>query len=371
MTMMTRRRYLGMDAHKATINVSVFGEAGGPEDQVAIPNDLTAITKLVRRLSGRGVQLLAAYEAGPTGYALHRQLTALGVDCIVVAPSLIPRRAGDRVKTDRRDSEKLGRLLRSGDLTSVWVPDEEHEALRNLVRARADAQVDLIRAKHRLTKFLLRQGVAAPPKVRAWSLKWNTWLDAVAFRHRPDQFVFEDYRATVRSAEQRVRRLESELREVARDERHAPLLTALQALRGIAFLSAVSIVAEVGDPRRFPTARQFMSYVGVVPSEHSSGVGRHRGQITKTGNALLRHVLGEAAHHAWRPPRLTRRLQERQEGVPVDIVEAAWRAQHRLHQRYRHLSGRIGRQKALTAVSRELAGFVWGISQLVEVPEAA
>jgi len=369
--MSKRTRYLGLDAHKVTIEVAIFGEHGPCEEHGQIRNEPGSVGKLIRRLSGPDTRLVAAYEAGPTGYALHRQLTALGVDCMVVAPSLIPTRPGDRVKTDRRDSEKLGRLLRSGDLTAVWVPDEVHEALRNLVRARADAQVDLVRAKHRLSKFLLRQGAAAPAGVHAWSARWESWLNVVAFRHRPDQFVFEDYRATVRSAEHRVKRLEAELREVAKDSRHAPLIAALQAIRGVAFLSAVTIVAEVGDPRRFPTARHFMAYAGLVPTEHSSGASRHRGHITKTGNALLRHVLGESAHHCWRPPRVSYALRARQRDLSPAVVEAAWNAQQRLHLRYRHLSARLGRPKAITAVARELAGFVWGISQLVEVPSAA
>jgi transposase len=366
-----RTRYLGLDAHKATIEVTVVGEQGSPEDRGQIPNDPSAVRKLVRRVGGPGVRLVAAYEAGPTGYALHRQLTALGVECIVIAPSLVPKRPGDRVKTDRRDSEKLARLLRSGDLTPVWVPDEEQEALRNLVRGRADAKVDLLRAKHRLTKFLLRHGVAAPAGVRAWTCRWESWLDALAFRHVPDQVVFEDYRAVVRAAEHRVKRLEAALVTAAEGCPQAPLIHALQALRGVAFLTAVTLVAEVGDPRRFPTARQFMAYAGLVPSEHSSGASRHRGYITKTGNSLIRHVLGESAQHCWRPPRVGRPLERRQQGVSPEVIEVAWRAQQRLHLRYRHLSGRLGRPKAVTAVARELSGFVWAISQLVEAPAAA
>ncbi|EQD40805.1 transposase IS116/IS110/IS902 family protein, partial [mine drainage metagenome] len=301
----------------------------------------------------------------------HRQLTTLGVVCQVIAPSLIPTRAGDRVKTDRRDALKLARLLRSGDLTAVWVPDPAHEALRNLVRARADAKADELRAKHRLSKFLLRQGCAAPVGVRAWSLRFQAWLNQVAFAHAPDQVVFDDYRAVVRAATERLRRLEAALATLAGDTPQAATLTALQAFRGIGFLTAATIVAEVGDLRRFATAPQFMAYAGLVPSERSSGAARHRGHITKTGNALLRHVLGEAAHHARHSPVVSPTLAQRQRGVPPAVIALAWRAQLRLHTRYRHLSGRIGPHRALTAVARELAGFVWAVGQELEAPTRA
>ncbi len=328
------------------------------------------IRKLVTKLTAPGVRLKVAYEAGPTGYVLHRQLSDLGVNSVVVAPSLIPQRSGDRVKTDRRDALKLARLLRSGDLTPVWIPDEAHEALRNLVRSRGDAKADALRARHRLSKFLLRQGQRSPVGVRPWSARYDTWLNRVTFEHPADQVVFEDYRAVVRAADERVRRLEAALLEHAGASDHVRTIAALQAFRGVGFLTAVTIVAETGDLRRFASARQFMGYVGVVPSEHSSGASRHRGQITKTGNAHLRHVLGEAAHHARYAPAIKGKVKQRQEGVPREIVELSWRAQQRLHLRYRHLSGRIGRPKAITAVARELAGFVWALGQLLEAPAA-
>jgi transposase len=366
-----RTRFLGLDAHKATIAVAVAEETGAPEVHGTIPNDPSSVRALVRRLGRPGVRLVAAYEAGPTGYALHRTLTALGVESVVVAPSLVPVRPGDRVKTDRRDAAKLARLLRSGDLTAVWVPDPAHEALRNLVRARADAKADELRAKHRLSKFLLRQGVQPAAGVRNWSLGHQRWLSGLRFDHEADQVVFDDYRAVVRAAGERVRRLEAALRSCAASSRHVPLIAALQAFRGIGFLTAITIVAEAGDLRRFASAPQFMAYAGLVPTEHSSGASRHRGHITKTGNALLRHVLGEAAHHARRSPAVHRALQQRQDGVPRHLVDLAWRAQLRLHHRYRHLSGRIGTQKALTAVARELAAFVWAMGRELEEAKAA
>lgn len=368
--MSKRTRFLGLDVHKATIAVGV-ADTGPAEDHGTIPNEPSAVRKLVGRLGGPDVRLVAAYEAGPTGYALYRQLTALGVECIVAAPSLIPRCPGDRVKTDRRDSLKLARGLRVGDLTPVWIPDEEHESLRNLVRSRADAKADQLRAKHRLSKFLLRLGISPPVGVRAWSAKWESWLNGLRFQHVANQVVFDDYCAVVRAAEQRVKRLEAALQPAAQESRHTRLIGALQGLRGIGFLSAVTIAAEVGDLRRFATAPQFMAYAGLVPTEYSSGEARHRGHITKTGNSLLRHILVEAAQHAWRPPRVGRVLEQRQAGIPQAIVDRAWETQLRLHHRYRHLSGRIGKPKTITAVARELAGFVWSIGQLVEEAPAA
>jgi transposase len=282
-------------------------------------------------------------------------------------------RPGDKVKTDRRDALKLARLLRSGDLTSVWVPDREHEALRNLVRARADAKVDQLRAKHRLSKFLLRLGIEPPVGTRNWSERYFQWLRKVDFEHLADRVVFADYLAEVTAAGERIKRLEAALRQCAESSDQVALIRALQAFRGIGFVSAVSIVAEAGDLHRFRTAPQFMAYAGAVPSESSSGNKQHRGPITKTGNSLLRHVFGEAAHHARHAPHIGATLKRRQLEVPPPIIELAWRAQLRLHYRYRQLGARIGAHKALTAVARELAGFVWAVSRVLDdqVPAAA
>ncbi len=365
------RRYVGLDVHKATITVAVGEGSGQPAVYGTIANDPGAVRKLVRQL-GREAKLAAAYEAGPTGYPLHRQLTELGVDCIVVAPSLIPRRSGDRVKTDNRDAVTLARLLRSGDLTPVWVPGEEDEALRDLVRARFDAKADLLRAKHRLEKFLLRQGVRPPAGLKPWTMRYQAWLNGLHFSVSAAQVVFDDYRTTVRAAEDRVRRLDVELRRCAADSRQVALIAALQALRGVGFLTAVTIVAETGDLRRFAAARGLMSFTGLTSSEHSSGGSQHRGAITHTGNAYLRHVLVQAAHNARHAPYRGWPLKQRQAGLPPDLVELAWRAQIRLHHRYRHLLGRLGRPKAVTAVARELAGFVWAVGQRIalEAPAA-
>jgi transposase len=361
-----------LDVHKATISVAIAEESGTPTSYGKIANDPSAIRKLMTRLVDPQVELRVAYEAGPTGYALHRQLTKMGLDCIVVAPSLIPKQPGNKVKTDRRDALKLARLLRSGDLTPVWVPDEAHEALRSLVRARADAKADQLRAKHRLSKFLLRQGCWPPIGVRSWSQRYFTWLRQLEFEHLPDRVVFADYLAEVTAAGDRIKRLEAALQQCAQSSSQVALIRALQAFRGIGFLSAVTLVAEAGDLRRFRTAPQFMAYAGMVPSESSSGGKQQRGSITKTGNSLLRHVLGEAAHHARHAPRVSGSLKQRQRELPREVVDLAWRAQQRLHARYRHLSWRIGSLKALTAIARELAGFVWAAGQVLqEVPAAA
>jgi transposase len=365
--MTERTRFIGLDAHAASIAVGVADE-GPPEDHGSIPNEPHAVRRLVERLRIPGVRLVAAYEAGPTGYALHRQLTRLGVECTVAAPSLIPTRPGDRIKTDRRDAVKLAQLLRSGDLTAVWVPDEAHEALRNLVRARGDAKVDELRARNRLSKFLLRQAMHSPLPIRTWSAKYEAWLNHVQCAQAADQVVFEDYRATVRAATERVRRLEVALMQQATTSPQLRTITALQTLHGIGFLSAVTIVAEVGDLRRFASARQLMAYAGVVPCEHSSGSAHHRGPITKAGNGHLRYVLGEAAQHARHAPSPRTSARQRVEGIPQPIVDLARRAHERLHLRYRHLAGRIGRPKALTAIARELAGFVWALGQLLDAP---
>jgi transposase len=368
--MSQRIRYVGLDVSKQTIAVAVAEPDGSVVEYGDIANNPSAVRRLLETLS-RDAVVKTAYEAGPTGYPLHRQLAALGVENLVVAPSLIPRRPGDRVKTDQRDAIQLARLLRSGDLTPVWVPDQAHEALRDLVRARDDARTDSLRAKHHLSKFLLRQGITAPARVgRAWSAKHQVWLNTVAFGDHAAQITFDDYLACVRAAIERVRRLDAALLDCGDATPHIEVLRALQAVRGIGFLTAVTIVAEAGDLHRFRSAAGFMAYVGLVPSEHSSGGSRRRGHITKTGNRLLRHVLGEAAHHARLQPAVGEALRQRQDGVSKEVLEISWRCQQRLHHKHRHLGGRIGRQRTLSAVARELAGFVWAVGQAVPPVQA-
>lgn len=359
-------RFLGLDVSKETIQVAMAETDGTVTEYGSIANDSGSVRRLVQKL-GQGAELISAYEAGPTGYRLHRGLVQLGVRSQVIPPSLMPKRPGDRVKTDRRDAVQLARLLRSGDLTPLWIPDEAQESLRDLVRARDDARVDSLR----LSKFLLRQGARAPLSVRRpWSAGHQAWLNSLTFKDVAARVTFDDYLSEVRAAGERVRRLEAALVECAGEGPQRDLLKALQGLRGVGFLTAVTIVAEVGDLRRFQRAAQLMAYAGLVPSEYSSGGTRHRGRITKTGNRLLRHVVVEAAHHARLQPAVSPTLRQRQEGLSGDVVSISWRCQQRPHHKYRHLSGRLGRPKAIAAVARELAGFVWSVGKAVGAPTA-
>jgi transposase len=292
------------------------------------------------------------------------------VACDVVAPTLIPTKAGDRVKTDRRDAEKLARLYRSGELTAVWVPTAAHEALRDLVRAREAAKADQVRARHRLGKFLLRHGRRAPAGVRAWTQKYFAWVKGqVHFEHAAQEVTLLDYIAEVEHVAARVLRLEEAIDRAAAEApaRMRAVIDGLQTLRGIAKITAVTIVSEIGEVSRFEGARQLMGYSGLVPSEASSGQRTRRGGITKSGNAHLRRVLGEAAWAYRSRPSLGPALKRRQKGQPEVITEIAWKAQHRLHRTFHRMLGR-GKpsQKAVTAVARELVGFIWAIGVEIE-----
>ena len=354
-------RFIGLDVHKETVTAAVAETSGPPALVGTVRNNREEIGRLIHRLA-QGAQLVSVYEAGPTGYELHRQLVGLGVSSQVVAPTLTPARPGDRVKTDQRDALALARLLRSGDLTPVWIPDLEHEALRDLVRACEDAKVDLLRARHRLTKFLLRHGISAPGNFRPNTTRYDSWLNTLNFEPLAQQLAFEDYVGSLRAAEDRRRRLHAGLQQCAEQSSLLPLIAAIQCLRGLAFHSAATIVAEAGDFSRFPTARQFMGYTGLTPSEHSSGQTRSRGHITRSGNAHLRHILVQAAHNARHRPN-TDALRLRLLDAPPDVVQLAHAAQRRLYRRYWHLQRRVGANKAVTAVARELAGFVWAVGR--------
>jgi len=368
------RRFVGLDVHAATIAVAVAEKDGEVRSLGTIPNQEHSIRKLVTKLSGFGTWR-ACYEAGPTGYTLYWQLTKLGVECMVVAPTLVPMKAGDRVKTDRRDAERLARSFRAGELTAVWVPDAAHEALRDLVRAREAAKADELRARHRLGKFLLRHGRRPSERMRAWTQRHLDWIRReVTFEQFAQQATLEDYLAEVVHLGQRIVRLEKAIDEALEG---APatmkaVVSALQALRGVAKMTAVTIVAEVGRLSRFAKARQLMGYSGAVSSEDSSGERIRRGAITKTGNAHLRRVLVEAAWCQRYAPNLTPRLRARQEGLPAAVVEIAAKARHRLSARYRRLLARgKPRQQVVTAIARELLGFVWAIGVEVERTAAA
>jgi transposase len=372
---MSKVRFIGLDVHADTIAASVAEPGGEVRPLGIIPNRLESIRKLVTKL-GPVNQLKACYEAGPTGYVLYWQLTALGVPCQVIAPSLVPVKAGDRVKTDRRDAAKLARSYRAGDLTPVWVPDAAHEALRDLVRAREDAKQDQLRARHRLNKFLLRHGQCPPEAVKkSWTQKYMTWIkEKVHFDQPALEATLLDYVHEVDHMAERIELLEKSI-DVAIEKAPAEMravIEALQALRGVAKITAVSIVAEVGTLSRFEKARQLMGYSGLVSSEFSSGNRIQRGHITKTGNAHLRRVIMEAAWAYQRRPWVGGALLKRQQGLDQEIKDLAWKAQWRLHHRYTKLAARgKNKNQIVTAVGRELLGFVWAIGVRTEARAAA
>jgi len=360
--------FVGMDVHAETIAVAVADGRGLVRSVGTIANRPEAVRRLVGKL-GDPADLRVCYEAGPTGYVLFWQLTQLGVHCDVVAPSLIPTKAGERIKTDRRDAEKLARSYRSGDLTPVWVPDAKHEALRDLVRAREAAKEDQLRAKHRLGKYLLRYGQRAPDGCRAWTSAWWQWVRAVELPHADQKTTLLDYILEVDHQAQRIERLEGAIDRAiaAAPAQLRTIVDALQALRGVAKVTAVTLATEFGSFTRFERASQVMSYTGLVPSEHSSGAKNRRGAITKTGNSHLRRVLVEAAWHYRHRPRLCQRQKDLQRTLPAKVSAAAWRAQERLHRRYWLLSNKSKpKGKIVTALARELVGFVWAIGTETE-----
>lgn len=367
-------RFVGLDVHAESIAVAIAegGRNGEVRSLGLIPNRLESIRKLIQKLGGpNGLQ--ACYEAGPTGYALYWQLAKLGVECEVIAPSLIPSKPGDRVKTDRRDAVKLARCYRAGELTAVWVPDPSHEALRDLVRAREAAKKDQLRARHRLGKFLLRAGRRPSAKLKTWGADHMVWVRAVTFEHRAQQATMVDYLSEIDHVGARIARLEEAIEEAVQ---HAPpvmreVIDALQTLRGIAKLTATTIAVEVGYFTRFEHPKKLMAYVGATPSEYSTGGSRRQGAITKTGNAHVRRVLYEVAWSYRHRPALGAALKQRQRGLSTDVVEIGWKAQHRLHRRYAALAAK-GKPhcKVITAIGRELLGFVWAIATRVEQAHA-
>src|SRR5487761_457222 len=364
-------KYVGLDVHKETIAVSVAECDGGEVRYFGeIANTPEAIEKLVKQLRKGNAVLSFCYEAGPCGYGIHRQLSDLGWDCQVVAPSLIPKKTGDRVKTDRRDSMSLARLHRAGELTAVWVPDGAQEALRDLTRAREDLKHLQRQAKQRLLAFLLRHGQRYGGKGN-WTQAHYRWLEGVKFSQPVQQIVFQEYVDTVKMLSQRVAALDQQMADAAGTSVLWPVIEALMALRGVSLLTATTIVAEIGDLKRFASAPQLMAYLGLVPSEHSSGGSKSRGGITKTGNGHVRRVLVEAAWTYRHPARKTTVLQKRAEQTSEAVQEIAWKAQTRLCGRYRLLEAR-GKLKvqACTAIARELAGFIWAIGQALPQPTA-
>lgn len=360
-------RFVGLDVHADSIAIAVAEPGRGePSNLATIPNDTVMLLKRLRQLG----RVRCCYEAGPTGFGLHRDLAAAGIDCIVVAPSLVPVRAGDHVKTDRRDAVKLARFLRSGDLTEVHVPDAATEAMRDLERARDAAKRAERTARHQLGKFLLRHGRRYPGKT-AWTRKHLDWIGTQHFEHEAQQRVLEDYLRTVEDLGERVDRLTRSIVELVQSWSLKPLVKALQALRGVNLIAATVLAAELGDLARFQTAPQLMGYLGLVPSEHSSGETRQQGRITCAGNGYARRILVEAAWAYRFRARRSEAMRARSKGVSEEVQRIAWRAQERLCARYRKLTARgKNKNRTIVAIARELAGFIWAIGRQTTLMEA-
>jgi transposase len=359
--------YVGLDVHKATIAIAVArGTRGEVTYHGEIENTPGAVRKLVKRLCADGEVLNVCYEAGPCGYGLYRELRELGQECDVVAPSLIPRKAGDRLKTDRRDALMLARLHRAGELTAVWVPDQEQEAIRDLTRAREDMKGLELKTRQRLGAFLLRHGRVYAGQSR-WTQAHFRWLEQVTFETAVQQLVFQEYVDAVKAAQRRVAGLESAMHDALQQWSLGLVAEALMALRGVSLITAMTTLAELGDITRFDSPRELMGYLGLVPSEHSSGGTRRQGGITRTGNGHVRRVLVEAAWGYRFPARKTRCIERRAEKTSARVQAIAWQAQKRLCGRHQSLM-RAGKAKNMvtTAVARELAGFIWAIACEVE-----
>lgn len=362
-------KYVGLDVHKDSITIAIADEGRDGNVRVygKIRNDLDQIDKVMRKLISQNSQLHCVYEAGPCGYTIYRHLSSKGIDCAVVAPALIPRKAGERVKNDRRDATKLATLHRSGELTPVYVPDQTDEALRDLVRTRKDIQTARRKVKQQINAFLLRQGISYPGKSK-WSKAHLTWLTGLKMPHPAQQIALTEYLDAMENHQARVKRLDKAIVASCQTWRLLPVVEALQALRGISLLSAITLIAELGDLTRFETPKQLMAYLGLVPSEHSSGETTKRGSITKTGNTHARKALIESAQAYRLPARKSSAIRKRQAGLPEAVVDIAWNAQLRLCNRYRRLIAKgKNHNVAVTAIARELAGFIWAIACAVPI----
>lgn len=358
--------YVGLDVHKESIVVAVARAGRGAASSWGeIANKPKAVAKLVERLNREfgGEVLLFCYEAGPCGYGLYRQLLGLGHDAQVVAPSLIPRKPGERIKTDRRDAAKLAQMLRSGDLTAVWVPDQEQEAMRDLSRARDDFKVQERKARQQLNGFVLRHGHAWPSNKTRWTKTYYHWLGSLEFAHDWQQVVLQEYLDAAQAASQRVADITAQMERVLPQWSLAPVVDSLVALRGIDKLAAMVLLAELGDISRFESPRQLMAYLGLVPSEHSTGRRRRQGGITLTGNSYARRMLVESAWSYRFPARQTMHLKRKAVNATTEAKAIAWRAQKRLCGRYRTLlqAGKNTKQTTV-AIARELVGFIWAIA---------
>ncbi len=362
--------YVGLDVHKDSISVAYAADGGS--EVIFLGRFGTRhcdIDSFVRKMQSHSPHLVFVYEAGPCGYWLYRYFCRKDFPCWVVSPTLIPRRAGDRVKTDRRDAMQLARLMRSGDLTPVYVPETEDEAIRDLSRAREATRDDLNRARHRLKSFLLRHDVRYAGRAN-WGGPHLRWLATLVMPTPASQFVLQELINVISEQHDRLQRIECELRDQAMRWRLYPVVEAYQALRGVQFIVAITAVAELGDVSRFDNPRQLMKYIGLTPSEHSSGNNRRLGGITKTGNGHVRRVLIEAAKAYRHKPKVSPAMLKRQERLPKTICEIAWKAQQRLCKRYRALSARGKHANTVTAaIAREIVAFMWAISKELQKNE--
>jgi transposase len=356
---MQQLTHIGLDVHKDTIAVAVLRPDAVTCDERVIPNSSEAIRKLFAHYPDRSL-LATCYEAGPTGYDTHRLITSLGIACDVIAPSLIPKRSGARVKTDRIDARNLARLHRAGELTAIRVPTSAEEAVRDLVRAREDIKCDRRIARQRIRSFLLRYGKRYPVPSARWSSKFEVWVRALRFEEPMAQAAFEHLTGAYFVRDSQLCAIDRQIEQLALMEPLAAPVARLRAFRGIDTLSAVTIAVETCDFRRFADAGSYMAFTGLTPSEHSSGASRHQGSITKTGNAHVRRVLVEAAWAYRYAPAVRDKHAKRLEGQPPEVAAYSWAAQCRLHSTYRRLAERKNANKAVVAVARELAGFVWG-----------
>src|SRR3989454_2873645 len=364
--------FVAFDTSKLRNAVAIADAGRGGEVRFLgeIENSGPATEKLVRKLAARYERLTFCYEAGPTGYGLYRQIEGLDHACIVVAPSLIPKKPGDRVKTNRRDAVNLVKLLRAGELTAVWVPDPRHEAMRDLTRARGAAVEDLRGKRQQVSSFLLRQGRHYSGQ-KTWTKTHLSWLASQKLEYPEQRIAFEEMLLAVRQAQERIERLEEAIRTAVPDWSLAELVTALMAMRGIDLISATAFLAEIGDLSRFQTPRELMAYLGLVPSEESTGDTIKRGPITKAGNRRARRILVECSWSYQHPPRVGKKKQEKVAAAPRAVREIAWKAQHRLYGRYRALIRR-GKLKTVvvTAIARELAGFIWAVHREIGPAQA-
>ena len=358
--------FVGLDTSKLRNAVAIADGGRGGEVRFLgeIENTAAATGKLVRKLGAKYERVTFCYEAGPTGYGLHRQIKDLGFECMVVAPSLIPKRPGDRVKTNRRDAVSLAKLLRADELTAVWVPDEQHEAMRELTRARETAMLDLRSKRQQVSAFLLRLGRPYPESKKTWTQKHVNWIAGQKLSYPEQRLVLEEMLLAMRQAQERLERLDQAIAGAVADWSLSGLVTALMALRGMDLISAATLGAEIGDLSRFRKPQELMAFLGLVPSEDSTGEAVRRGPITKAGNRRARRILVESAWSYRHPPRVGRTKQPKVDAAPPAIREIAWKAQCRLYRRYRALTtnGKLS-TIANVAVARELAGFVWAVSR--------